>query len=55
MDENGASAKLHEREAKEVLQLTERIELETPDRGTQLEEIDSFDSLPISTSTRNGL
>jgi hypothetical protein len=47
--------KLHEREAKEVLLLKERIELETPDRGSQLDDLESFDALPLSTPTKNGL
>ncbi|KAG9415311.1 ATPdependent RNA helicase [Aphanomyces cochlioides] len=47
--------KLHEREAKEVAQLKERIELETPERGNQIEDVESFDLLPISIATKNGL
>ncbi len=47
--------KQHERETKEVALLNERIGLETPERGTQVEDIESFDLLPLSTSTKNGL
>ncbi|RHY38876.1 hypothetical protein DYB30_013565, partial [Aphanomyces astaci] len=47
--------KQHEREAKEVAQLTERISLETPERGTQMHDIESFDMMPLSISTKNGL
>ncbi|RQM28571.1 hypothetical protein B5M09_011104 [Aphanomyces astaci] len=47
--------KQHEREAKEVAQLTERISLETPERGTQMDDIESFDMMPLSISTKNGL
>ncbi|ETW03079.1 hypothetical protein H310_05507 [Aphanomyces invadans] len=47
--------KLHEREAKEVAQLTERIGLETPERGSQIDDIESFDMLPLSIATKNGL
>ncbi|OQR91734.1 ATP-dependent RNA helicase dbp4 [Thraustotheca clavata] len=47
--------KLHEREAKEVALLNERIELETPARGSQIEDVESFDVLPLSMATKNGL
>ncbi|KDO33404.1 hypothetical protein SPRG_02211 [Saprolegnia parasitica CBS 223.65] len=47
--------KLHERESKEVAVLNERIELETPARGSQMDDVESFDVLPLSMSTKNGL
>ncbi|EQC31347.1 hypothetical protein SDRG_10949 [Saprolegnia diclina VS20] len=47
--------KLHERESKEVAVLNERIELETPARGSQMDDVESFDTLPLSVSTKNGL
>ncbi|OQR88229.1 ATP-dependent RNA helicase dbp4 [Achlya hypogyna] len=49
------AGKLHEREAKEVAVLTERIELETPARGSQMDDVESFDVLPLSMATKNGL